>query len=288
MRDNLKINSLLVSGLAIFFWWAFGFAKHDPVLRNIIPFGEDPYDAVSSFAAIAAILLAFVSLARAFFPRIAGRSGRPIYVLRAQIAIPMCILVTLIAEAVAMGRHTSLWMEAPGRNKLLFLLPAQTILSLTTLTLFRRSEPGAPLRVVRAAAIVLGMEAILAVYPERLILKIPGHLLTVLFGDALLFTSVSILVKAWLPDMPRPERSKDAVVKKHLRIVPIGAATLIGAFVGAAACISELGETDISGALTHILFVGSVYIGLGGAGLLIGYISLGRLLGFVIDEPDVQ
>lgn len=287
MRDNLKINSLLVSGLALFFWWAFGFAKHDPILRNIIPFGEDPYDAVSSFAAIAVILLALVALARAFFPRIAGRSGRPVYVLRAQIAIPMCILITLIAEAVAMARHTSLWMEAPGRDKLLLLLAAQIGLSLTTLTLCRPSGPGATLRIMRAAAIVLGMEATLAVYPERLILKIPGHLLTVLFGAALLFASVSILVKTWLPDTPPPEPSKGAVIKKHLRIVPIGVATLIGALVGAAACISELLEPGTSTALTRILLVGSVYIGLGGAGLLIGYISLGKLLGFVIDEPDV-
>lgn len=287
MRDNLKINSLLVSGLALFFWWAFGFAKHDPVLRNIIPFGEDPYDAVCSFAAIAAILLALVSLVRAFFPRLAGRSGRPVYVLRAQIAIPMCILVTLIAEAVALARHTSLWMEAPGRNKLIVLFAAQIGLSLTTLTRFRLSGPGAPLRVMRGAAIVLGMEAILAIYPERLILKIPGHLLTVLFGAALLFASVSILVKTWLPDTTQTDLSKSTVVKKHLHLRPIGVATLTGVFIGAAACISELREPGTSTALSRILLVGSVYIGLGGAGLLIGYVSLGKLLGFVIDEPDV-
>src|ERR1700721_1023691 len=52
MQKTLKRNAILVSGLALFFWWAFGFAKHDPALRSIIPFGEDPYDAVSSFGVI--------------------------------------------------------------------------------------------------------------------------------------------------------------------------------------------------------------------------------------------
>src|SRR6202021_3171404 len=83
MQKTLKRNAILVSGLALFFWWAFGFAKHDPALRSIIPFGEDPYDAVSSFGVIAAALLALVSAAPAFLPRGPGPRGSPVYVPRA-------------------------------------------------------------------------------------------------------------------------------------------------------------------------------------------------------------
>ena len=70
MSTILKRNAIALLGLAAFFGWAFGFAKHDPGLRNIIPFGEDPYDAVGSFGFITAGLLALVSLARTFLPRL--------------------------------------------------------------------------------------------------------------------------------------------------------------------------------------------------------------------------
>jgi hypothetical protein len=114
MQISLKRNAVLVSGLAIFFCWSFEFAKHDPSLRSIIPFGDDPYDSVSSFGVITATLLALVSLTRAFFPQGVGRSGRPIYVLRAQLAVAFCILVTLAAEGIAMLRHTTLWVGGSG------------------------------------------------------------------------------------------------------------------------------------------------------------------------------
>ena len=116
IRETFKRDAILVSGVAIFFWWGFGVAKHDPSLRNIIPFGEDPYDSVSSFGVIAALLLALVSSVRAFFRRYVGRSGLPIYTLRAQIGIPFCVLVTVAAEAVAMARHTSMWLHAPANG----------------------------------------------------------------------------------------------------------------------------------------------------------------------------
>lgn len=281
------MNAVVVSGVALFFWWAFGFAKHDPVLRTIIPFGEDPYDAVSSFGVIAAILLAFVSLTRTFFPKIVGRSGQPIYVLRAEIAISTCVLVTIAAEAVAMARHPSLWIAAPGRNLLLLLLAMQLGLSFATFILFRKPELRDPSKFMKTLAVLLGMGILLAVYPERLILKTGSHLLTVIFGAALLFVSVSILVKVWVPDVPKSTPSRKAAIRKHLRIAPYGIAILMGACIGAIACMSELRESSQI-AFTRILYIGSVYTGLGSAGLLIGYISLGKLLGFVIDEPELR
>lgn len=121
MKTTPRRNAFVVAALAVFFWWAFQFAKHDPRLRNIIPFGEDPYDAVSSFGAIAALLLALVSFARSYFPLWVGRSGHPIYVLRTQAAIPFCVLVTVAAELVAMVRHTSMWVGKAGSARLLIL-----------------------------------------------------------------------------------------------------------------------------------------------------------------------
>jgi len=50
MPGRLKRSAVVVAAFAGFFYWGFMTAKHDPSLRDIVPFGEDPYDAVGSFA----------------------------------------------------------------------------------------------------------------------------------------------------------------------------------------------------------------------------------------------
>jgi hypothetical protein len=62
----------------------------------------------------------------------------------------------------------------------------------------------------------------------------------------------------------------------------------IGLLVGIGAYVSELTEGGPQPAVTQILFVSSVYMGLGASGLLIGYLCLGRLLGFTICDPNLQ
>ncbi len=44
-------------------------AKHAPGMRDVIPFGEAPFDAIGSFGVIVAVLLSVLSLARAFLER---------------------------------------------------------------------------------------------------------------------------------------------------------------------------------------------------------------------------
>ncbi len=289
MRETFKRNAILVSGLAIFFWWGFGVAKHDPALREVIPFGEDPYDAVSSFGVIAALLLALVSSVRAFFRRYVGRSGLPIYTLRTQIAIPFCVLVTVAAEAVAMARHTSMWLHAPANGRLLTLMASQTAFALATLShLSKNSVAKSPPMLKRAAAVWLGTLLVLVVYPERLILGTAGHLVTVVFGAFLLFAPVSALIKAWLPEAPRPAGFKRAHLNLARRYAPLAVAAAIGLIVGVSAFVGELSEGGNLPATKQILFIGSIYVGLGASGLLIGYALLGRLLGFVISEPEPQ
>ena len=289
MQQTLKRNAVLVAGLAVFFWWAFSFAKHNPALRGIIPFGEDPYDSVSSFAVIASLLLALVSSARAFFPQRVGRSGQPIYTLRAQLAVPFCVLVTVAAEAVAMARHSSMWLYAPACGQLLAVLAAQIGFALATLSFVSKSSNVKSLRALRRpAAVWLGTLLALAVYPERLILGTAGHLATVVFGSFLLFAPVSALIKAWLPEPPEPAGFSAPRRSPSLRYTPFAVAAAIGFVVGACACFGELGEGSVHPAVTQILFVAGVYVTLGASGLLIGYATLGRLLGFVITESRPQ
>lgn len=286
MAAKLKRNAILVSGLALLFAWAFQFAKHGPSLRSIIPFGDDPYDAIGSFAFITVLLLALISLARAFLPRFAGRSGAPIYVLRAQAAIVFCILVTVAADLVAMGRHPSMWLGAAGQDTLLILLGVLTASSLIILLVLRPNQtPGMPSRYAYAGGVWLASLLVLWVYPEKMIIGLVGHLFTIVVGDLLLFVPVAMLVKAWLPSTDDTESHRGARERRHIRYLPIASAGAVGLAVGAAAFLGEMSEGAGGQPLPRLLLVAAVFLGLGMVGLLIGYALLGRLLGFVADGP---
>ncbi|HEY3988063.1 MAG TPA: hypothetical protein VGM02_02110 [Acidobacteriaceae bacterium] len=284
MAAKLRRNAIIVSGLTLLFAWAFDFAKHNPMLRTIIPFGDDPYDAIGSFGFITSVLLAPVSFVRAFLPRLVGQSGAAIYVLRAQAAVAFCVLVTVAADVVAMGRHPSMWMGAAGQAKLLLLLGALVASSLAVLALTRNSQKAGMLRpYVQAAAVWLGSLLVLCVYPEKLILGTAGHLFTVVVGNLLLFVPVAMLVRAWLPsslDSRNRSRGKERTL---IRYLPLLFAAATGLVVGAVAFLGEMSEGGATPPFGRLLFVAAVFLGLGMVGLLIGYVSLGRLLGFVVD-----
>jgi len=274
----------MVAASAAVFWWTFEFAKHDPVLRSIIPFGEDPYDSVSSFAVIASTLLALVSLVRSFFPQWVGRSGRRIYVLRAQAAVSFCILVTVAAEIVAMARHSSMWSGRPGSGELLILEAGLAVVAAVTLIMTRVEISESRASFARAAVIWSAMLLALALYPERMILGTPGHLFTVVVGTVFLFAPVAMSVKAWLPVAASTTRS-DLVLRKRIpRGRTFAVAAAIGAVVGVSAFLGEVSEGSTELAVNKMLFVASVFIGLGAVGIIIGYTFLGRLLGFSIED----
>ncbi|MGA8940345.1 MAG: hypothetical protein WB439_14375 [Acidobacteriaceae bacterium] len=276
-------NSLLVAALAIFFVWVFEYAKHDPTLRGTIPFGDDPYDAVSSFGAIAVVLLALVSLLRSSFPQWVGRSARAPYLERVQVAIPFCVLVVVAAEIVAMSRHASMWMGKPGSARLLILEASLVGFALVILALISGGKFNDRGPYGRAIAVWLVSSLALAIYPEQLIKTTSGHLFTVVFGSVLLFAPVSALVKMWVPDpsITQSNHSQEANAKRYIApAVAIG----IGLLVGALAYLAEVSEDTVHPAISQILFVGTVYVALGASGIFLGYVFLGRLLGFV--APD--
>src|ERR1700759_205720 len=104
MPKVLKRNAVIVLGLAALFFWSFMFAKHDPALRNIIPFGDEPYDAVGSFGVIAGMLIALLSFLRAFRPyREAPATAQRVYLIRAQEAAVLAVFITVATDAIAMA-----------------------------------------------------------------------------------------------------------------------------------------------------------------------------------------
>src|ERR1700690_649665 len=141
MPQPLKRNALIVFGLAILFWWSFMFAKHDPRLRSIIPFGDDPYDAVGSFGTIVGMLIAFLSLVRAFRPyrKQPPTKAQCVYLVRSQEAVVLAVLLTLLADTVALARHPSLWARAVSGRELVLLLGGVAVIALGVQLLVRNS-----------------------------------------------------------------------------------------------------------------------------------------------------
>jgi hypothetical protein len=172
-----------------------------------------------------------------------------------------------------------------GSGRLLLLQAALTGFSLLTLTVIGDATPGHRYLKLRAATIWAGTLLILAVYPEQWILHTPGHLLTVLLGDVLLFAPVSALVEVRFPNTPPAAISRRENGRAAHRYSGFAVAAAIGLAVGVAAYASELSEKKTLPPLAKILFVGGLYVGLGACGLVIAYAFLGRLLGFSINEP---
>ncbi len=291
MPPTFKRNALFVFGLAGVFCWAFMLAKHDPSLRKIIPFGEDPYDAVGSFASIIGVLVAVISLVRAFRPyREYPSSAQRVYLVRSQEAVVLAVLITLAADAIAMARHPTMWLGTASRGRLLALLGGLAIV--TAFVQWAVSTSRRELKETRSApcrkTVLVPLLAIfvLSIYPERLINGIITHLLTITVGDLILFAPMWALLTALVPykDERRAEKPIHSVFSSALR--RWGIVTMVGFLVGALAFFGEMSEGTCGMPVFRLAFVACVFVALGLTGLLIAYAFLGRPLGLAPQRPD--
>lgn len=285
MPAKQKVVSVVIVGVAVAFQWFFMFTKHDPSLRPVIPFDDDPYDALGSFTSIVDILLCLLLLWRAFRPY-AGRAplpGQIQYLRRTHAAVPLLILVTLAADAIAMVRHPRMWIGADSQNKLLALFAGMMVVSGGTLWLVRSTAPEIAVARRRNAKISSWVVAsisllILAFYPEHLIQRLSTHLVTVLIGDLLLFAPVSVLLRSLLPD---PETSEEGHAPTRLGSVLVWTGGVLAALlIGIWLFLAEM--TEGGGPMPPLrlrLLVASVYIGLTVGGMLVAVAFLRRPLG---------
>jgi hypothetical protein len=287
MPKNLKRNAVIVCGLAALFYWSFMFAKHDPGLRSVIPFGEDPYDAVGSFGVVVGMIIALISLVRAFRPyhQSPPSTAQRVYLVRSQAAVVLGVLITLAADTVAMVRHPHMWIGAASRNVLVALiggLAAATVAVQLLICASQRElpEPGSK-RGKRAGIASLLAILILVLYPEQLINRTPTHLLTIVAGAFLLFAPMRLLLTALVPykaeEAPTemPAHSRFSSLKHRWGIVLLG-----GVLLGAFTLAGEMTEGGGAPPLRRLMFVASVFISLWIAGFSIAYVFLGEPLGF--------
>jgi len=280
MPNNLRRNAVVLPGLVALFYWSFQFAKHDPALRDIIPFGEDPYDAIGSFAVLIAPLVALISVVRAFRPygEPAPSPSQLVYLARTQAAVVLPVEITLVADAVAMARHPGMWIGAASRNRLIALLGVLALAVVAAHLLIRATLPqGSRSRGPGAASAALLALLILAVYPERVIHATATHLFTVVAGAALLFAPMRPLLTALVPYDEGETGTTRASSRFFNAPQRWGAVLLVGLLIGGFLFLAEM--RDGAPPTGRLLFVASVYVGLAITGLLIAYASLGKPLG---------
>lgn len=279
MPSSFKRDAVLVALFAGLFCWGFMFAKHDPVLGPIIPFGLDPYDAVGSFAVIAALLLVVLAVVRAFRPY---RSGAPsaaqrAYLVRTLAAVGLVVLATAVADTVALVRHPAQWAAARGEIVLLvgaMLAGAVGFVRYVT----RSSVSGTRAAWMRGGLAGAGAVLVLALYPERLIQQTGTHLLSVVVGDVLLFASIRPLLGALVAvDAAQPTNEPPGRRRAWNRWVVV---VCIGLAVGVFAFVGEMSEGGGAPSPAQAALVAAVFIGLATAGVLIAYGLLGVPLGF--------
>lgn len=286
MRRRLGVHSLATLALVFAFDCFFEFTKHNPSLRPIIPFGEDPYDAAGSYCLIVSTLLAALGLVRTLWSFSTKSVPGPtwIFLARTQLATALGILVTIGADAAALTRHSSHWSAKPAAGELLALIAGMAALAFAVLLLVPKppTEASVPQRINarKRAAITVAFSVIaIFLFPDGRIGSLPIHLLAMLFGSVLVAANQSALAVTLLPY---------EAAERQLQSVRSGRAggewtlwpliTLAGALIGATALAAEIRESGI-GHGPQALVVSLVYVAAGTCTMLVAFGFLRKPLG---------
>ncbi len=285
MPSRFKLNAVAAGLLAAAFYWFFMFAKHDPHLSPIVSFGDDPYDAAGSFCMIASLLLAILSLVRAFRPCRPRPSRRHVMLLaRTQMAIPAGILVTLGINVDATARHTAQWFGKPAGAELLELMAGMAALAVLVLLMVRAARPSGASASQhsqwRAAGVWTLVSALtFAVFPESLIPFVLPHFLAIVLAFVLVAGPQAAFAIALAPcDSLSPLPSSRPWL-------PWTVISAIGIAIGASVFAVEMREGAGTEGPLQILTVSAVYLGAGTALMIVGYAFLGKPLGLFLKLP---
>ena len=288
-------------GLTCFFFAA----KHRSPFARVVPFGEDPYDAVGSFGIQLAVAAAAISLLRGA-RRYGGGFPAPTaaLVLRGSVAALLAVFVTIQADVVALARHPRAWTHSPIGTALALGLVVVALASLAGASLLglalRRALPEARTCAARAVLAVAAGTLALAIFPETWRLQgFTGSIGTALYGTLVLFAEVGALTVAIAPEGAGPAEdllddlgallgrrgAPPNAVTRWLRAAPWRFAVVVALAGGALlAVVQAVGEGLPPGAARALLVL-AVFTGLEAAGILVGYFCFRRPLALVLERP---
>lgn len=284
MTREAKLNAVAVCFLAALFYCLFMFAKHNAYLASMIPFGDDPYDSVGSFACVVGALLALVALARAYLPYRSGPDRwQLVYLVRSQLAVVLAVFLTVAADATAMARYPEQWYPGFWNFAVVAVVAGMAIAATSIFLLMRPLLPpktdGWRQRRMRALLLTLGGMAALAACPKSMLRSMAPHLFAIILGAAVLFASMRMWLVALVPDEGREENAERPESSRGVWQRWAGVMVL-GGLVGLSAFVGELTERGPAIPMRRLLFVEAVFAGIGLSGILLAYLFLGEPLGF--------
>jgi len=200
--------ALLAFLMAVLFWVVFDFTKHNPIFADINPFANDPFDAVGSFGVLLAPVAALLALLGCFQPHPHGFTPAQLqrYLNQAGISL-LAVIVSLLADAIALLRAPSAWSEFSAGwmlvGLLLIFLPILLLAFWRLVVLLSSILPvNSGQRILPVLLILLISSLALALFPDHWLKGVPGALFAVVFGMAFLFNSINILAETWLRPLP--------------------------------------------------------------------------------------
>jgi hypothetical protein len=278
-------GAVLVLVLAAVFFLFFQLTKQIPALAAANASANDPYDAIGSFGVQAAAVFGLLAVGRCFWwsrgvskPSVRQR----LLIAGTGMASVLAVAVTLAGDIVAMAREPAVWIGSPAGRGYAFMLGGMVVLVLSVGLYVGLSSrgvrgPQTTRAWLRAGSSILVFVAVLVVYPEALRSGIAGALFTVLVGVLLLFAPMRFLLLALVPDSAPPAPADCAVTGRPVPVwLPWAAVSVAGIVAGLLLVSAEMlkdsgGSTP---AVSRLLLVAAVYVGLEVAGLLTGYAML--------------
>jgi hypothetical protein len=284
MREA-KLNAVAVCFLAALFYWLFMFAKHSPYLRYIIPFGDDPYDAVGSFACVVGALLAFVALVRAYYPYRSGPDRmQMLYLMRSQLAVVLAVFITATADATAMARYPQQWYPSFWGYAVMAVVAVMVVAAGGIFLLLRPVLPEKTMarhrRVAQAWLSTLVGMGLLSACPRSMLNSVTPHLLVIILGAVVLFAPMRLWLEVLAPDEARDSTGEGQPTRKAGAWRRWAGVIVLGALVGVCAFVGEMAGHGAGLPMQRLLFVGSIFTGIGLSGIVIAYLFLGEPLGF--------
>lgn len=256
-----------IAAIAITGAWTFFYLKHDRVLGCVIPFSRDPFDAVGSFAVIAAVPLSLLVLVRTFTTPIPDSHQR---LAPARMALLLGFALMWLSDLIAMAAHHD-WYGG-GATEITALVVGQFLACVATLTVQSRRSVHAGATLLTAFASLPVFIAVLWLFPQAIIATAPGEFAALAFGDLWLFWQMAL----WTGALAPVDGWQDAATSERRRLA-VPAAVLMGAVMGA--LILSLEANESGGILpSRLLLVAIAFVGGGGLGVGLGYAFLRRPL----------
>jgi len=287
-----SLLTLLVVGAFLVF---FELSKQVTAVEKLCPFGEDPFDATSSFGLQLGMLCASIALVRAFR---AGGSDR--LALRACVVALLSVGTSSIADLLGLLRYPGAWARDIRGWTL-----AACVLVLATLALglwwqltrqyirfsYMMGGMGFPAGPLAWGLATLGLLGMLA-YPPRWNANLAGELLSVVLGMGFLFGLVALLAFSRpLPVSGAPTDLLDDLSallpplrcwERHLRRGVWPLVVLLGLIGGGLLVVVEaMGEGFIAAA--DLPEVSALYVGCELMGAAVGFLLLGDYL-YLVDS----